>query len=117
MKNRYNSSKTTHTIDDLLKQIPFGWHNLVRDGLEEMFAVGWLGEVTQIKEKFGSLRLYVNTQTKEGFSSAAVDDIVERMETATQNICCVCGEPKTWTSKGWVMFFCDDHSPDNFRNS
>ncbi len=57
---------------------------------------------TQIKEKFGTLRLYVNIVDVE------VNQIIAGAETASINICEDCGAPGSQISKGgyWLRTLC-----------
>ena len=91
------------TLDDVLLHIPIGWHNMLEDGFKRMFEAGWDGHITQIKEKFGGLRLYIENASEEAW------DIVEELEEHSLEICCVCGEKATKRSSGWVMYYCDEH--------
>lgn len=92
-------------FDTLMTQVPTGWKSILHKGFQEMFHLGWDGEIRQIKEKFGSLRLYVQNETSE------IEEIISRMEDETESVCSVCGGPRTKTSSGWIKHYCDEHFP------
>ena len=93
---------------------------------------------TQIKEKFGTLRLYyafgdqspvtMDLQSPAGLQSIRVqtakpsplglvlDDLVVQAQDATASICMVCGVPaKTQTYDHYRLTVCTDHHPDRVR--
>ena len=60
--------------------------------------------VSQIKEKYGSLRWYDNG-VRVG---SRVHDIVRKYEFMSAGTCIVCGKPATRITLGWISPFCDD---------
>lgn len=62
-----------------------GWHNLIIEAVEKMIAAGWDGKITQIKEKFGTLRFYIGQTSKE------VNDIALEAEKKSSVTCETCG--------------------------
>lgn len=44
-----------------------GWHPILRELFDQLFAIGWDGDVHQIKEKFGCYDEETRVLTKEGF--------------------------------------------------
>ena len=61
---------------------------------------------TQIKEKFGTLRVYFYPYFEN------LDDIIDKYEEESGKTCEVCGEPGTLKSDGyWLMTRCEKHSP------
>lgn len=62
--------------------------------------------ITQIKEKYGSLRWYDSFSTKEIF------DIISKYEDISTTTCIVCGKPATKISTGWICPYCDEHIGD-----
>lgn len=95
-------------LEDVLSHVPKGWHGLLTKGFKQMFDLGWDGTIVQIKEKFGSLRIYLPANT-----SQEIRMIVDLMENKTSNVCSECGEKATHTSSGWVLFYCEKHTPEN----
>ena len=61
---------------------------------------------TQIKEKFGELRVYFYPYFEE------LDDIVDKYVKISARTCEVCGNPGKIRSDGyWLMARCDKHGP------
>ncbi len=58
--------------------------------------------ITQIKEKYGSLRFYTSGETRE------FRQIVEKYEKLSKRTCIGCGQPARWISRGWISPWCDD---------
>jgi len=61
-------------------------------------------EFVQVKEKFGTLRLYTN---------GAEDELIRGMiwfaEELSGKICEVCGKPGTINNNGWISCLCEEH--------
>jgi hypothetical protein len=80
-----------------------GWNLLIKNLIQDLIELGWNKEVTQVKEKFGGLRFYIN----EG-SSEMYERIIET-ETESFNTCEVTGKPgKLRTDIGWYRTLCDE---------
>ena len=59
--------------------------------------------ITQIKEKYGTLRFYVSIYTKE------LQDLIEEAEKRSGEICEMCGSDKhVGTTLGWYITICHD---------
>lgn len=71
--------------------------------------------VSQIKEKFGGLRCYVDWNFEDGFEipddfRKAVQDRISKAESDSFSICEVCGKPgSTEGSRSWIKVFCPEH--------
>ena len=65
--------------------------------------------ITQIKEKFGTLRVYTDTIDRE------LDQLIMDMEARSEKVCEVCGADGKIRSGGWVKTLCDLH--DKERNA
>jgi ribosomal protein L37AE/L43A len=66
--------------------------------------------VSDVKEKYGDLRFYVQS------ASIEVYDIIERFETESQYICEVCGERgKKRSFGGWYVTLCQIHFAERNR--
>lgn len=81
-----------------------GWLLLVKNLIDELIAAGWDKQICQIKEKFGSLRFYVNSASDE------CHRIISRYENLSSEICETCGEPGELRQGGWMRTLCDNHS-------
>jgi hypothetical protein len=62
-----------------------------------------LPHVSQVKEKFGDLRVYLNK------SAAGVDEVLEGARRKAAQTCELCGETgkKQMTSSDWLIVLCD----------
>jgi len=58
--------------------------------------------ITQIKEKYGTLRWYDNGHPKE------VGDIITKYDFLSMCYCVQCGNPARYVSNGWVNYYCED---------
>lgn len=90
-------------------QIPDGWRKafgkqLLKDLKEALIEDKALKtfRFTQIKEKYGSLRLYTN------FVTPNVEKVIEKYEKMSEEYCIYCGKPSTHFTKGWILFVCSD---------
>ena len=88
--------------EDVLKQLPEAWHNIVSNLIDNLFEAGWDGDLHQVKEKFGGLRFYI------GRGNDRVHDLIDEAENATTKICINCGKPAIGTSEGWITYRCAD---------
>ena len=80
-----------------------GWIPILDEMFTQLRADGWDGEVGQIKEKFGGLRVYLDG------ASAEQHAIVEAAETRASKTCETCGKPGTLRSKsGWIRTACEE---------
>lgn len=82
--------------------------------------------ITQIKEKFGSLRVYysgqglrVDFQSEDGICSirganpnselTQIDDLIEQAEKNSGQTCMYCGDEGTLRTDEWLVVLCDHH--------
>ena len=61
---------------------------------------------TQVKEKFGGLRIYVRSATDQQ------SGMIDMAESLSAHICEVCGHPGEVFVHGAVMTRCPDHTPE-----
>lgn len=75
-----------------------GWHPL----LEEIYA-RLLGNayVTQVKEKYGGLRFYVD------YTDGATQNFIWNIEEKSYTVCEFCGAPGEPRKGGWIKTLCD----------
>ena len=98
------------------EDIPFGWYKAFgKDLIKDIAKAGkasrkrlhkhlsWRKMITweQIKEKYGTLRLYASA-TEE------IEHVLEKYELLSQFYCINCGKPSTYRTKGWIEFYCED---------
>lgn len=94
-----------------LDDMPTGWRlafglDMCREIKEELIKFDYLDKyrITQIKEKYGSLRWYCG-----GYPSGSkIDEIISKYERLSYDICIGCGKPAKWVSTGWISPWCDD---------
>jgi hypothetical protein len=91
-------------------EVSQGWNQLIKDLISDLIKMGWNREVIQVKEKFGTLRFYINEGT---------DDIHRRIakaEIESATICEATGKPgKLRTDIGWHRTLCDEEY-DKIKN-
>jgi hypothetical protein len=84
-------------------EIEEGWYALIKELIIDLIAMGWDKEVTQVKEKFGGLRFYVNNESDEMFKR------IQKAEADSYVTCEVTGNPgKLRTDLGWHRTLCDE---------
>lgn len=81
-----------------------GWHSLVDEAYDllEPYEI----EVTQVKEKFGQLRIYTGIMSKE--VSDILDPRIWEIESRSMSVCESCGQPSELQSRGgWLKSICN----------
>lgn len=58
--------------------------------------------IMQIKEKYGSLTVYLQGYSEE------IDKVLRKYERLSRRTCVSCGKPATKISRGWISPYCDD---------
>lgn len=79
-----------------------GWKALLDEAFTKLKAAGWDGEIHQIKEKFGTLRMYVSRDGAPEFRP-----IIQEAEEKSAKTCEQCGEPGKLRAGGWWHTLCD----------
>lgn len=96
--------------------LPEGWLALFlqccKDIREPLAKAGLLYEFRflQIKEKYGSMRMYNSGATEE------VHDIIDKYEFLSQQVCCECGKPAAVMTSGWICPYCAEHVRGGIEN-
>jgi hypothetical protein len=83
-----------------------GWSKLIKELTDKLFALGWDGGLSQVKEKFGTLRFYFNNNIQGIFGEIAFD-VVDQAEWQSGQICETCGEFGKVRGNGWLSCRCD----------
>lgn len=95
-----------------------GWDELLEDccyKLHKLFTeAGLTGDeypaAAQVKEKFGTLRFYMNSMSMEVFDRA--NEIIREAEAKSAVTCDVCGKAGDGKSDaGWISTRCEEHAP------
>jgi hypothetical protein len=84
--------------------LPEGWRKTIGDELNELLKQYCImgGEVVQVKEKFGGLRIYTNGEFALDYS---------RISNICDNTCMRCTKPGRMTTvRGWIGPRCEEHS-------
>ncbi len=63
-------------------------------------------EFVQIKEKFGTLRLYSGACPEEIYKE--LSDWEAKYDELSTHVCINCGKPATQMTTGWITYVCDD---------
>jgi len=75
-----------YTLPEALAAVGPGWHELVQKGWQAVYHAG--GQVHQVKEKFGVLRIYFRVPLKE---DVRITETVLGLEERSRTICQWCG--------------------------
>ena len=59
-------------------------------------------KVLQVKEKFGVMRWYDNS------NNPRIQSIIQKYESLSEKICARCGAPATHMTTGWILPICDN---------
>ena len=78
-----------------------GWANLIRAMCSSLSGQEGV-TFSQIKEKFGTLRVYRN-----GPGGDFADGVIRMAEDMSRYVCEVCGNPGKTRGKGWLSTLCD----------
>jgi hypothetical protein len=106
----YSIIKPDKTLQNNLMAFGFmcgrGWLPLIYETLDKIQAIvdrdGLDIQVTEIKEKYGGLRIYLDSDTDEIF------ELTQIAEEQSYNICEECSKPgKLHNVKGWWMTRCE----------
>lgn len=86
---------------DCETSIASGWVDLLRAYVEMRLEAGETFRFTQIKEKYGSLRLY------DVGDDSPLESVADHLSTC---ICEECGAPGRERDDGWIRTLCDEHA-------
>lgn len=89
-----------------------GWFDLLyklSQNLEQFPEV----QVNQVKEKFGSLRFYVQYDLyDEASNSMVIEEMISEAEGESMRTCDTCGKPAVSSSRGgWIRTVCEECKP------
>lgn len=94
-------------IPDWLNSIHPGWHDLLLGLHSNLIAIAPDYGTSQVKEKFGGLRVYLATPEPK-----AIRDLISAAESASYMTCEICGQPgeprrPKGRPMGWVKTVCE----------
>ncbi len=78
-----------------------GWFKILEELCEGLSKIKGV-KFTQIKEKFGGLRVYLNAYNEEAEKLIGIADF------KSYHTCELCGEPGGPTQAGWIRTLCPD---------
>lgn len=85
-----------------------GWCGILDELFTDLKAMGWSGHLLQCKEKFASLRCYVDYNGIDNIDAAYTR--VDIAESESLRICEWCGQPGYEKEiSGWWKTLCDEH--------
>ena len=84
--------------------VQVGWYPLIKNLIDELINLGWDKQVTQVKEKFGGLRFYINGGSDEIYNK------ITEAEKLSHETCELCGKKGELRTKiRWFTTLCDEH--------
>lgn len=99
-----------------------GWYGVLDEILTSMQNAGFdqqRDKITQIKEKFGTVRVYVSFDSTIKGGLERVERIIKAMNVANKSarICESCGQPSHLVvTNGWIMSRCQEHTPSEAKS-
>ena len=103
LENGMYSNKPKITSCDFF-DVQVGWYPLIKNLIDELINLGWDKQVTQVKEKFGGLRFYINGGSDEIYNK------ITEAEKLSHETCELCGEKGELRTKiRWFTTLCDEH--------
>lgn len=102
-----------YTIEAAAKKVYPGWEPLLTDMYTKLFDAGWNGKVRQVKEKFGTLRVYLDSQSDNFRVVETLNKIVLEAEGVSSRTCRECGAPGELRYGGWIKVLCDKHNKES----
>lgn len=92
-------------LNSIKLEMGAGWYNLVIELMLELDKTGWNRKVASIKEKYGELRFYADSDE---------DDLLDEYTERSKTICEICGKDgELDTYGGWFQTLCMEHSEES----
>lgn len=108
--------------DSWADEIPIGWRDSFFENMCDDL-ISALGdyvdnfEIIQLKEKYGSIRLYWNWKDENIFTEEQIHnltntirDVISKYEAISYHTCVRCGKLSTGYTKPWILPVCDKHN-------
>lgn len=108
--NEENSEYLVKTYPDLFEYCKWfecgnGWFKIINDVAKKITSLPNWKELScrasQVKEKFGTLSFYMDTETDE------ISEIIREAEKLSAKTCEICGEPGSFRGNMWFYTNCD----------
>lgn len=106
--------------DSWANELPSGWRDSFFENMcdDLITALGdYINEfeIIQLKEKYGSMRLYWNWKDENIFTEEQIHnltntirDVISKYEAISYHTCVRCGKPSTGYTKPWILPACDE---------
>ncbi len=102
LKNGISTDREPIT-DAYYFEVEEGWYPLIKDLITDLINLTWNKEITQVKEKWGGLRFYINGGTPEILKR------INKAEKESLTICEITGKVgELRTDIGWFRVLCDE---------
>ena len=88
-------------IPDVLDNVHVGWHPLLLQLHDDLTGIDDAYTVGDVKEKFGGLRVYLDTYSPE------TQPLISVAEARSLTVCEFCGQPGRPRPGGWIKTKCD----------
>ena len=88
-------------------EVPPGWMDLVAECHRKLVRIYPEYKLSQVKEKFGTLRFYMTALTDEMRAA------IQTAEEASAETCELCGASGVLQSQGWFKTLCDRHHEES----
>lgn len=98
------------TPEEWLDAVGPGWRPILERLFAKLRSLGWNEDVAQIKEKWGTLRVYV------GEANPEIWDTIHLAEAESGGVCEDCGAVGKRRHGGWIRTLCDSCS-DKFYST
>lgn len=98
------NTMNNYTRDSAKLSVGPGWSKIIDEIFDKLPSDAF---ITQVKEKFGGLRFYVDGVDSDFY------DFIQGMEEKSLTICEMCGQPgKPITDRGWIKTRCENHTEE-----
>jgi len=108
LEKRLNNKFWWYMKSDAYCECGDGWYQLIDDMLteiQELCIMEWLKapQIGQIKEKYGSLRVYMHNYCED------IEEVIARYERKSSSVCELCGKIGTNINyNGWQITRCEE---------
>jgi hypothetical protein len=102
VRNGEERRGVTGQLDDVSDEVGAGWHPLIAQLHTDLLALDPDYRVSQVKEKYGELRVYLTSE-----ETPDTESLIDAATAASLTICELCGQPGApRTVNGWVYTRC-----------
>jgi len=88
-----------------------GWYGILYDLFRNLSELDEDIELLEVKEKFGTLRVYIINGSDKAY------DLIEEAESKSRFVCEVCGKEGKLRSDGWLFTLCDECNTVRINNN